>query len=155
MGGSRQPRPGAGVDYPLCPTSRPHPTGVLSSAPCLSNTGAKDSYPEQNHGIGEKWVKHLYKDRLDTFLGGHYDDVNLSHVLFTERVDSKDYVKLYVWSAPDRSKPSFTEAMKQAEEDGWRIAKKGDSFGPSCEFNLSISLAIVLMGYFRGLSYFP
>lgn len=101
--------------------------------PSIANMATSSSYPEQNFGVGNKWVKNLYKDRLDTFLGGHYDDVNLSHVLFTERVDSKDYVKLLVWSAPGREKPSFHDALKQADKDGWKEAKKGDSFGPSCE----------------------
>jgi hypothetical protein len=139
MGGSRQPHQGADAGYPLRPTSHISAAGT----PTTSSTNANDvkgGYPEQNYGVGAKWVKHLYQDRLGTFLGGHYDDVNLSHVLFTERTDSDDYVKLLVWSAPGRSKPSFKEAMKQAEKDGWKVAKKGNSFGPSCEFTNSLSL---------------
>ncbi|KAF8307864.1 glycoside hydrolase family 38 protein [Clavulina sp. PMI_390] len=97
-------------------------------------------YPEQNFGVGNKWVKNLYKDRLGTFIGGHYADVNLSRVLFSERTDSKDVVKLLVWSAPGRTKPGFHEAVEQAEKDGWKEAKKGDSFGPSCEYSLNLPL---------------
>lgn len=132
MGGSRQPHTGADDGYPLHLT--PHIPAAATPINSPNANSVKGSYPEQNHGVGAKWVKHLYQDRLGTFLGGHYNDVNLSHALFTERIDSKDYVKLLVWSAPGRSKPSFKEAIKQAEEDGWKVAKKGDSFGPSCEF---------------------
>ena len=134
MGGSRQLDPETDAGHALRLTSH-----VSAAPPCLSNTGVKGDYPEQNYGVGAKWVKHLYKDRLGTFLGGHYGDVNLSHLLFTERVDSKDYVKLLVWSASGRSKPSFEEAIKQAEKDGWKVARKGDSFGPSCESTHPVS----------------
>ncbi|KAF8309652.1 glycoside hydrolase family 38 protein [Clavulina sp. PMI_390] len=99
--------------------------------PSIAEAINKSAYPEQNFGVGNKWVKNLFRDRLGTFLGGHYDDVNLSHVLFSEREDSKEYVKLLVWSAHGRDKPSFHEAMEQADKDGWKEAKKGDSFGPS------------------------
>jgi alpha-mannosidase len=91
---------------------------------------ANSSYPVSNAGAGNKWIKSLTKDRLGTFLGGHFSDVNLSSVLFTHKLDSKDHVKLEVWSAPGRSKPGFEEAMKQE----FKEAKKGDSFGPSCEW---------------------
>ncbi|TFK19473.1 alpha-mannosidase [Coprinopsis marcescibilis] len=85
------------------------------------------SYPEQNYEAGAKWIKHLTQDRLNTFRGGRYGDVNLSHVLFHDRKDSSEYVKLRVWSAPGLSKPTFEEALQQK----YRIAKKGESFGPS------------------------
>lgn len=88
---------------------------------------ATSGYPELNTGSGAKWIKHLTKDRLNTFNGGHFSDVNLSSVLFTHRVDGPEYVKLQVWSAPGLTKPTFEEAMKQK----FKPAKKGDSFGPS------------------------
>ncbi|KAJ3842876.1 glycosyl hydrolases family 38 N-terminal domain-containing protein [Lentinula raphanica] len=90
---------------------------------------AYNQYPELNHGSGAKWIKGLTQNRLGTFLGGHFSDVNLSSVLFTHRLDNAEHVKLQVWSAPGLSKPTFEEAMKQK----FRPAKKGDSFGPSCE----------------------
>lgn len=74
-------------------------------------------------------VKNLTRDRLNTFNGGHYSDVNLSTTLFVTRTDAKEHVKLLVWSAPGLTKPSFEEAMKQ----DFKEAKKGDRFGPSCE----------------------
>lgn len=88
------------------------------------------SYPKENHSAGAKWIKHLTKDRLGTFNGGHFSDVNLSSVLFTHRLDNEEHVKLEVWSAPGLTKPSFEEAIKQK----FKPAKKGESFGPSCEF---------------------
>ncbi|CAL1697504.1 unnamed protein product [Somion occarium] len=84
-------------------------------------------YPAQNYGPGKKWIKKLTKDRLNTFVGGHFHDVNLSSMLFVHRLDDSHHVKLHVWSAPGLTKPSFEEAMKQK----FKPAKKGDSFGPS------------------------
>ena len=86
-------------------------------------------YPNLNYGPGNKWIKDLTKNRLGTFVGGHFSDVNLSSVMFTHRLDNEDHVRLEVWSAPGLSKPSFQEAMKQK----FRSAKKGESFGPSCK----------------------
>ncbi|KAH9926632.1 glycoside hydrolase family 38 protein [Epithele typhae] len=86
-------------------------------------------YPKENHGPGAKWIKHLTQNRLGTFNGGHFSDVNLSSVLYHHRIDNKENVKLEVWSAPGLEKPLFAEAMKQK----FKSAKKGDSFGPSCE----------------------
>ncbi|KAF9459521.1 glycoside hydrolase family 38 protein [Collybia nuda] len=86
-------------------------------------------YPELNHSAGAKWIKGLTRDRLGTFHGGHYSSVNLSSILFTHRIDNSENVKLKVWSAPGLTKPTFEEAMKQK----FKSAKKGDSFGPSCE----------------------
>lgn len=84
-------------------------------------------YPNLNYGPGGKWIKHLTKNRLSTFTGGHFSDVNLSSMLFVHSLDGPAHVKLEVWSAPGRTKPSFKEAMQQK----FKPAKKGDSFGPS------------------------
>ncbi|KAJ3983926.1 glycosyl hydrolases family 38 N-terminal domain-containing protein [Lentinula detonsa] len=88
---------------------------------------ATRQYSELNYNPGAKWIKGLTQNRLGTFLGGHFSDVNLSSVLFTHRLDNAEHVKLEVWSAPGISKPTFEEAMKQK----FKPAKKGDSFGPS------------------------
>ncbi|OAX33098.1 glycoside hydrolase family 38 protein [Rhizopogon vinicolor AM-OR11-026] len=85
------------------------------------------AYPELNYGSGAKWIKSLTQNRLSTFLGGHFEGVNLSSVLYTHRADGANFVDLQVWSAPGLTKPSFREAMKQE----FKPAKKGDSFGPS------------------------
>jgi alpha-mannosidase len=90
--------------------------------------GDSKSYPETNLGAGSKWIKHLYQDRLGQFHGGHFSNVNISALLFHQRLDNEKHVKLLVWSAPGRTKPSFQEAMKQK----FKPAKKGDEFGPSC-----------------------
>ena len=89
---------------------------------------ANSEYARTNFGVGAKWVKNLSKDRLGTFLDGRYGDVNLGSVLFTERIDDAEHVKLKGWSAPGRTKPSFQEAMKQHFVD----ISKGYAFGPSC-----------------------
>ncbi|KIJ12332.1 glycoside hydrolase family 38 protein [Paxillus involutus ATCC 200175] len=84
-------------------------------------------YPALNYGPGAKWIKNLTQNRLSTFLGGHFEDVNLSSVLFIHKVDGPEFVDLQVWSAPGLTKPLFKEAMSQT----FKPAKKGDSFGPS------------------------
>jgi hypothetical protein len=99
-----------------------------------------NSYPELNYGPGAKWIKGLTRSRLNNFNGGHFSDVNLSSVLFWHRVDDSTYVKLQVWSAPGLSKPTFEEAMQQK----YTPAKKGDSFGPSCELFLAGSYVNLL-----------
>jgi alpha-mannosidase len=92
-----------------------------------------EEYPSTNYEPGAKWIKSLTKNRLGNFEGGHFSDVNLSSVLFTHRLYNEQHVKLKVWSAPGMSKPTFKEAMKQE----FKPAKKGDSFGPSCECRLA------------------
>ena len=54
------------------------------------------SYPELNYGSGTKWIKNLTKDRLGGFNGGRYSDFNLGSVLYTQRLDNPEYVKLKV-----------------------------------------------------------
>lgn len=93
------------------------------------SAGQLPNYPSLNLDSGAKWIKNLTKNRLSTFTGGHFADVNLSSILFSERLDDSHHVQLLVWSAPGLSKPSFKEAMKQ----DFKPAKKGDSFGPSCK----------------------
>jgi alpha-mannosidase len=55
-----------------------------------------ESYPELNYGSGAKWIKNLTKDRLGGFHGGRFADLNLSSVLYTQRLDGPEYVKLKV-----------------------------------------------------------
>lgn len=49
--------------------------------------------------------------------------------MFSEiaRTDAPEYVRMEVWHAPGRSKPTFDEA-KRAH---YKPLKKGDKFGPS------------------------
>ena len=107
----------------LSTAERPVGTCIMSTLP---------DYPNLNYGAGAKWIKHLTHNRLSTFTGGHFSDVNLSSLLFVHRLDGPHYVKLQVWSAPGLTKPSFKEAMQQK----FKEAKKGDSFGPSCELGV-------------------
>ncbi|KAF8750121.1 Alpha mannosidase, middle domain [Rhizoctonia solani] len=85
------------------------------------------SYPELNFGVGSKWIKNLTKDRVKKFTDGSFASLNLPALMFTHRIDDADHVKLEVWSAPGRTKPTFEEAMKQ----DFKPAKKGQEFGPS------------------------
>lgn len=103
---------------------RPRPCNMS----CGHHHQHRTEYPALNYTPGNKWIKKLTKDRLNTFVGGHFSDVNLSSMLFTHRLSDSNHVKLQVWSAPGLTKPSFEEALKQK----FMPAKKGDSFGPSC-----------------------
>jgi len=94
---------------------------------CHHSHSHTSDYPELNYSPGNKWVKSLTQGRLNSMTGGHFADVNLTSVLFLERLDDTTHVTLRVWSAPGRTKPSFQEAMKQ----NFKPAKKGDQFGPS------------------------
>jgi len=85
------------------------------------------SYPELNFGVGNKWIKSLTQDRVKKFNDGSFAELNLPALMFIHRIDDADHVKLEVWSAPGRTKPSFKEAIKQE----FRPAKKGQQFGPS------------------------
>ncbi|KAG9075970.1 Glycoside hydrolase, 38 vacuolar alpha mannosidase [Ceratobasidium sp. UAMH 11750] len=89
------------------------------------------SYPELNFGVGNKWIKNLTRDRVKKFNDGSFAELNLPALMFIHRIDDADHVKLEVWSAPGRTKPSFKEATKQE----FRPAKKGQQFGPSFEFD--------------------
>ena len=54
------------------------------------------TYPELNYGSGTKWIKNLTRDRLGGFNGGRYSELNLASVLYTQRLDKPEYVKLKV-----------------------------------------------------------
>lgn len=107
-----------------------------SHMPRAAESSSKDEYPTLNFEPGAKWIKNLTRDRLNTFLGGHFSNVNLSSVLFVHRLDGPNHVKLQVWSAPGLTKPTFEAAMRQK----FRPAKKGESFGPSCECSMQMFL---------------
>jgi hypothetical protein len=120
----------AGLASCACPSSSSLPPPPHPRTMCSHGQSADGGYATLNPGAGAKWIKHLTRDRLNNFNGGHFSDVNLSAALFTHRLDGDEHVKLSVWSAPGRSKPGFDEAMKQE----FKPAHKGDSFGPSCAF---------------------
>jgi alpha-mannosidase len=94
-----------------------------------TNGPPRNIYPERGTGPGAKWIKSITNDRAGQFTGGHYSGLDLSTVLFTERLDDKKHVNLKVWSAPGRSKPTFEEAMSKK----FKPASKGNYFGPSCK----------------------
>ncbi|WWC72433.1 uncharacterized protein I206_106395 [Kwoniella pini CBS 10737] len=86
----------------------------------------KVDYPQRTDQARYKKLGSTH-GRLDQFIGGHYADYNLSSLLFAHRLDDPNHVKIEVWSAPNRSKPSFEEAKRQ----NYRLAHKGEEFGPS------------------------
>ncbi|WRT70534.1 uncharacterized protein IL334_007532 [Kwoniella shivajii] len=93
----------------------------------IDPTSAKKvEYPQRTNEARYKKLGSTH-GRLDQFIGGHYADYNLSSLLFAHRSDDTKHVKLEVWSAPGRSKPSFEEAKRQ----NYKPAKKGEEFGPS------------------------
>jgi len=105
-----------------------------------THTHSHSDYPERNFSPGAKWIKNLTRDRTGNFSGGHFEDVNLSSVLFTHRLDDSKHVQLQRWSAPGITKPSFQEAIKQ----DFQPAKKGESIGPSCERALVLLKLLML-----------
>jgi hypothetical protein len=109
---------------------QPRSAYTMSCSHHHGQSSATAGYPVSNPSAGAKWSKGLTQSRLGQFLGGHFSGENLSSALFTHKVDSEDHVKLSVWSAPGLSKPTFEEALKQK----FTKAKKGDRFGPSCEY---------------------
>ncbi|VDB95691.1 unnamed protein product [Peniophora sp. CBMAI 1063] len=95
---------------------------------CAHNHGQRPTpYPVENLKVGNKWIKSLTQNRLGTFTGGFFADVNLYSKLYALRTDASSAISMTVWSAPGLTKPSFAEAMKQS----FRSVHKGESFGPS------------------------
>ena len=103
---------------------------MYCNQPADSAPPARSSYPLDGSSAGRKWIKSLTNDRAGQFTGGRWESLNLSSVLYTERIDDAKHVELGVWSAPGRSKPTFEEAMRNK----FKSAKKGDHFGPSCMY---------------------
>jgi len=100
----------------------------------MAHCSQHSQYPVLNYGSGAKWIKNLTRSRLSNFLGGHFQDFNLSSKLFIHRLDGPGVVDLHVWSAPGLTKPLFCEAMQQT----FKPAKKGDSLGPSCKMTFHV-----------------
>lgn len=105
-----------------------HSHGTSPQFALNSNNASGSHYDQQNYTPGAKWIKDLTKNRLGTFEGGHFSSVNLSSVMYDQRVDDEKLIELKAWSAPGLTKPPFEEAMKKE----FKKAKKGDFFGPSC-----------------------
>ena len=105
------------VRLPPC-CSRPIDRSTGAGSP-----GRSSIVPEGKH------IKSITRGRFNQFIGGHYSDKNLTNHLFVTSTDSTANVKLSVWSPKAGEKPSFEEAKGQK----YKPAKKGDSFGPSCE----------------------
>jgi len=81
----------------------------------------KESLPRANR------FRNATLGHLNNFIGGDYKSENLSSVLYEARDGSELAVKLEVWSAPNLSKPPFSEAVRQ----NYKKISKGFKFGPS------------------------
>jgi alpha-mannosidase len=64
--------------------------------------------------------------------------------LFTHRIDDAAHIQMIYWSAPGRSKPGFDEAKRQLNGRG-KKAIKGMEFGPSCEYTVYPSSALLVI----------
>ncbi|KAH8919273.1 glycoside hydrolase family 38 protein [Atractiella rhizophila] len=84
-------------------------------------------YPELNFTPNAPIFKGTTNGRLDQFDSGSSGDTNVLAVLFEDRTDDEKHVQLEVWSAPGRTKPTFSEAVRQ----NFKPAKKGIMLGPS------------------------
>ena len=71
--------------------------------------------------------------RLDLFIGGRYAASNLSSVMYKDRCEGPKHFKMEMWSAPERSKPTFEEAKAKIDGGAGKPVERGIKFGPSCE----------------------
>ncbi|KAF7559773.1 hypothetical protein G7046_g4368 [Stylonectria norvegica] len=70
----------------------------------------------------------LLKGRIEQFYkSGQYDKVNLLASMYNARYSGKPHVQLFVWDAPDTTRPTFDDATSHE----FKESKIGTSFGPS------------------------
>ncbi|PKY21567.1 hypothetical protein RhiirB3_409571 [Rhizophagus irregularis] len=85
-------------------------------------------------------VRGITVDRCEKFISrNYYSDVNLRSQLYKDREDSKDYIKLHVYSVPHLKRITFKEAVKGE----YKKAERGDHFGPSWSthwFHISVKI---------------
>lgn len=73
-------------------------------------------------------IRGITVERCEKFLSRNfYSDVNLRSQLYKDREDSKDHIKLRVYSVPDLKRVTF----EKAKEGDYKKAERGDTFGPS------------------------
>ncbi|ANB15617.1 Ams1p [Sugiyamaella lignohabitans] len=88
------------------------------------------SYPHLLSQPIAKKVDSIYRNRLGLFLqNGQYKTHSLPATYDLKRISSEDSVVLYVYSVDGTERPSFESATSNATT--YRLAKVGDSFGPS------------------------
>lgn len=88
----------------------------------------ESSYPAQAPKPVGQWISNLYKDRINQFTaGGQYERRNLNAMMYEGKVSGEPHVSLYVWDAPDQSRPTFEEAVKH----DFRPTHVGEAFGPA------------------------
>ncbi|WOO78189.1 Alpha-mannosidase [Vanrija pseudolonga] len=86
------------------------------------------TYPVKSTDARYKFLLKQTERRLrEGFIGGYYEDYNLSALLTAHRLDDEAHVKLEYWAAPNGSKASFDEAKNQV----YKPVKKGIRLGPN------------------------
>ncbi|SCV71207.1 BQ2448_2795 [Microbotryum intermedium] len=102
-----------------------------------SYANSKPLYPVQAEGPKPLHFRGLTLGRLEHFEGGPYN--NIHSVLYEHRIDDPEHIQIESWSSPGRTKTPFKEAIEQK----YKPAKKGDHFGPSWShhwFRVTINL---------------
>ncbi|KAK7729560.1 Glycoside hydrolase, 38 vacuolar alpha mannosidase [Botryosphaeria dothidea] len=85
-------------------------------------------YPKLAAGPVGKQIHKIYLDRLRQFTsGGQYESQGLLPKITEGRASGGDHVKLYVYSPPNLTRPTFKEATRH----DFRPAAIGEWFGPS------------------------
>ncbi|KAK0654380.1 Alpha-mannosidase [Lasiodiplodia hormozganensis] len=85
-------------------------------------------YPKLAAGPVGKQIHKIYLDRLRQFTsGGQYESKGLLPKITEARASGRDHVKLFVYSPPDLTRPTFKEATRH----DFRPAGVGEWFGPS------------------------
>ncbi|KAF2085625.1 glycoside hydrolase family 38 protein [Saccharata proteae CBS 121410] len=85
-------------------------------------------YPKLASGPVGKQIHKIYLDRLRQFTSsGQYESKGLRSKFYEGRASGPEHVKLYVYSPPNLSRPSFKEATSHKFEP----TRVGEGFGPS------------------------
>jgi alpha-mannosidase len=86
-------------------------------------------------------IRSIAVDRLANFTSSEgFSDVNLYSQLYKRKSDSKENVKLNVYSVPHLKRISFKEAVR----GHFKPTKKEETFGPSWVSNLAFNTTIRL-----------
>ncbi|KAL2142329.1 hypothetical protein VTI28DRAFT_1338 [Corynascus sepedonium] len=90
--------------------------------------GPRSDYPLQAPKPVGQLIHNIYKDRISQFYsGGQYEHQNLRSMMNEAVVSGEPHVQLFVWHAPDQTRPTFKNATSQE----FTKTKVGEWFGPS------------------------
>lgn len=94
-----------------------------------TNMASTAAYPQLAIRPKGKLIHDIYRDRLNQFTSnGQYKQQGLQAKMYNARL-SEGHVHLSVWSAPDLTRPTFSEAT--SSNNHYKKTHKGESFGPS------------------------